>query len=154
MKSCRTSGDQFSSSFSGNYWSFPIYIISSGKSRLLECYKPIDQTGHSSLMLLFQSYDSQFLFNGTFNSWKSGHKNKGPLIETISKWQVWQDPTIFFVVRCCTVTFMKLKIKTLFVHCICCCFCHSFPVLFSKMCMGTGRWKLNDWAVKATFARE
>lgn len=48
-------------------------------------------------MLLFQSYDSQFLFNGTFNSWKSGHKNKGLLIETISKWQVWQDPTIFLL---------------------------------------------------------
>lgn len=113
MKFCWTSGDQFSSSFSGNYRSFPIYIIFSGKSLLLDCYKPIDQTGHSSLMLLFQSYASQFLFNGTFNSWKSGDKNKGLLIETISKWQGWPDPTIF-VARYCTVTFMKLKIKTLF----------------------------------------
>lgn len=115
MKSCWTSGDQFSSSFSGNYRSFPVYIIFSGKSRLPECYKPIDQTGHSSLMLLFQSYDSQFLFNGTFNSWNSGDKNKGLLIETISKRQGWQDPTIF-VARCWIVIFIRMKIKTHFVH--------------------------------------
>lgn len=45
-----------------HYWNFPVYIILSLETQLLGCCKQINQTGYGSLILAFQSYNSQRLF--------------------------------------------------------------------------------------------